>query len=166
MPTFRDFCLRSKLRYDFSDQIQVRYRHTNGEEIDTWVSGTEAWQRLHATAREQQIKGLSQFDWEMIRDARRKLPDEGKRWAEEYGREQLGDMVEDFIGGNVIGDSLSDAVRGGTRPDDLYAAERQKWLDRLKDDAFYAQVLELAYIQLEGSFPDEDEASQEPDDWL
>lgn len=165
MPTFREFCLRAKMRHDFSDQIQVRYRHTNGEDYDTWVSGEEARQRLRSTSREQQLKGLSKLDWQMIRQARESLPQEGKRRATQYGRDHLGDAVEDFIGGNVIGDSLSDAVRGQTRPDDPDAAERQKWLAHMQEDAFYAQIMELAYIQLDGSFPD-DARSPEPDDWV
>lgn len=165
MPTFREFCLRAKMRHDFSDQIQVRYRHTNGEEYDTWVSGEEALQRLRSTAREQQLKGLSKLDWEMIRQARESLPAEGKRRATQYSRDRLGDAVEDFIGGNIIGDSLSDAVRGQTRPDDPNAAERRKWQAHMQEDAFYAQVMDLAFIQLQGSFPEES-PSAEPGDWV
>jgi hypothetical protein len=165
MPTFPEFCRRAKMRHDYSDQIQVRYRHTDGEDYDTWVSGEEALQRLRSTAREEQLKGLSKLDWEMIRQARESLLGQGQQQAARHGRDRLGDVVEDFIGGNVIGDSLSDAVRGHSRPDDPHAAEREKWQTHLHDDAFYAQILELAFIQLAGSFP-EDTSPPEPDDWL
>ena len=165
MPTFPEFCRRAKMRHDFNDQIQVRYQHPDGQEYDTWVSGEEALHRLHTTGREQQLKRLSRLDWETIRQARHSLPPEGKRRATEYGRDRLGDAVEDFIGGNIIGDSFSDAVRGHTRPDDPAAAERQKWQTHIQDDAFYAQVMELAYIQLDGSLP-ETPPSSPSDDWV
>ncbi len=165
MPTLQEFCLRAKMRHDYSDQIQVRYRHIDGTDYETWVSGEEALQRLRSATREQQLKGLSKLDWEMIRQARKSLPEKGEQRATRFGRDRLGDMVEDFIGGNVIGDSLSDAVRGRTRPDDPRSAERQKWQAHMQEDVFYAQVMELAFIQLAGSFP-EDTTPSEPDDWL
>ena len=53
------------MRHDFGDQIQVRYRHTDGEDYDTWVSGEEARQRLKTAEREKKILILMDF---VVRD--------------------------------------------------------------------------------------------------
>jgi hypothetical protein len=62
MTTFSQFASRAKMRHDFSDQIQVRYSHANGEDFDTWISGEEVLARLKTTSREELIKGFSQMN--------------------------------------------------------------------------------------------------------
>ena len=165
MPTFVEFCSRTKMRHDFSDQIQVRYQHTDGEAYDTWVSGEEALQRLKSTSREAQLRGLSKLDWQKIREAQQRLPEEGKRRLRDELQQRLGDGIEDLVGGNVIGDSLSAAARGEDLEEDPAASEKRRWQAQLRNDAFYAQILALAWIQLRGSFPDENQ-QREMDDWL
>jgi hypothetical protein len=56
-------------------------------------------------------------------------------------------------------------VRGLDDDIDPYAGERRRWSVLLQDQAFKRQVLELAWIQLEGSFPDDDSADR-LDDWV
>ena len=63
MTTYNQFCAGAKMRHDFSDQIQVRYTHPNGEEFDTWVSGAEIMSRLQTAIRERLIKSFSTKNW-------------------------------------------------------------------------------------------------------
>lgn len=165
MPIFQQFAMRCRVRHDFSDQFQVRYRHVDGEDYDTWVSGEEVVQRLRSETREEQLRGLTKLKWEEIKAARDRLPEEGKRLLGERLRDGLGGLVEDSLGDNVLGRGLADRVSGRERPDDPYSAEKQQWQAKLQQDIFRAKVLELAWIQLEGSFPEEDSPS-DFDDWV
>ncbi|MBP8000021.1 MAG: hypothetical protein KA314_09975 [Chloroflexi bacterium] len=162
MVILKRFIETAKMRHDFGDQIQVRYRHTDGEDYDTWVSGEEARQRLKTAEREKKIKG---FPWKSILNVGKTLPEKGKAEAKRQLWERLGDALDDVAGGNVIGDSWVDAVRGRTSPADPYSAEKQTWQTHLQDPTFRAQILELAWLNLSGSFP-EDPTPTEPDDWV
>lgn len=157
----RRFLQTAKMRHDFGDQIQVRYRHSDGQDYDTWVSGAEALKRLEAARQEKKIKG---FPWRSILNVSKTLPEKGKTEAKRQLREKLGDTLDDIVGDHVIGESWADAVRGRTQPDDPYAAEKQTWQTHLQDPTFRAQILELAWINLSGSFPND--TPTEPDDWI
>jgi hypothetical protein len=164
MTTFSQFCDRAKMRHDFSDQIQVRCPHPDGEDYDTWVSGEEVLQRLRSEAADKRLKGLSRLDWQEVRQAGRDLPEQAKKKVGDRLKDRLADSIEGMIGGNIIGDSLADNIRGrdgNAGPRDL---EKQKWQAYLQDEGFRAKVLELAWLNLEGSFPDT--PSVEPDDWV
>lgn len=161
MVILKRFLQTAKMRHDFGDQIQVRYRHTDGEDYDTWVSGAEALQRLKTAEREKKIKG---FPWKSILNVGKTLPEKGKAEAKRQLRERLGDELDEVAGGNVIGDSWADAVRGRVTPDDPYSAEKQTWQTHLQDPTFRAQILELAWLNLSGSFPED--PTPEPDDWV
>lgn len=165
MTTFREFAVKAKMRPDFGDMIQVRYVHSDGDDYDTWVSGNEALQRLASETAEQRLRGISKLDWETIKEARERLPEEGKKKLRRNLIDRFADEVKGAIGGNVIGDSFADAISGGDSTEDPEELERDAWRQRLTDDDFRAKVLELAWIQLEGSFPD-DEIPEEPDDWM
>jgi len=167
MPTFKEFAIKAKVRPDFGDMIQVRYVHTDGDDYDTWISGEEVLQRLRSETAEERLRNLSKLDWQAIEAARERLPDEGKKDLKRKLIDRFADEVKGAIGGNVIGDSLSDAIRGQeSAEDDPYEAEREKWRTFLQDKRFRAKVIELAWIQLEGSFPDDDDVVEEPDDWM
>jgi hypothetical protein len=153
MTTFAQFCARSKMRYDFGDKIQVRYHHRDGKDYDTWVSGEEVLQRLRSASAERRLRALRHLDWDDVREAKEQLPEEGKKRLHDLFRDRLGDAVEGWIGGNIIGDSLAEAARGHERPAADEATER--WRQRLHEEPFRALVLELAWIQLRGSFPGE-----------
>ncbi len=159
---FRDNC---KMRYDFGDQIQVRYRHVDGEAYDTWVSGDEVLQRLSSEVSEEKLHRLRKLDLRELRSAKEKLPEQGKEELEAAIVKRLADEVEGFFGGNVIGESLADAVRGGSGKSADSDPEQSRWLTLLKSELFRGKVIELAWIQLEGSFPESDITS-ESDDWI
>lgn len=165
MPTFKEFTTKAKLRPDFGDMLQVRYKHTDGDDYDTWISGEEVLQRLESETAEERLRGLSKLDWSTIEAAKDRLPQEGQKKLKRKLIDRFADEVKGAIGGNVIGDSFADAIRGRESVGDPDEAERMKWRAFLKEDAFRAKVLELAWIQLEGSFPDE-EPVEEPDDWM
>jgi hypothetical protein len=153
------------MRYDYDDQIQVRYQHSDGEFFDTWVSGTEVLSRIKSRASEEQLRALKNLDPNALRQFTEELPEKGKKRAWNTLKDQMGDSIEDAIGGNLIGDSLANAVRGLDDDTDPYEGERRRWSVLLQDQAFKGQVLELAWIQLEGSFPDDDSADR-LDDWV
>jgi hypothetical protein len=159
-----DFANRAKVRPDFGDMLQVRYRHTDGEEYDTWVSGEEVLQRLQSETAEERLRGLSRLDWQAIQAAKERLPDEGQKKLRRKLVDRFADEVEEAVGGNLIGDNLADAVRGRDSSADPEESEREKWRTYLENENFRARVLELAWIQLEGSFPDEQPV--ELDDWM
>jgi len=165
MTKFEYFCAKCKIRHDFGDQLQVRFFHPNGEKYDTWVSGDDVLGRLGSEAAEARLKGLRELNWRQIREIRRSLPDEVRERAERALFESLADGVEDNIGGNIIGDTLADSVRGRDQDETNSDSERERWLTLLYDDKFRFKVLELAWIQLEGSFPEID-SNMEPDDWI
>lgn len=168
MPTFKEFAAKAKMRPDFGDMIQVRYTHTDGDDYDTWVSGEEALQRLESETAEERLRDLSNLDWSEVKALKKHLPEKGKKSLKRKLVDRLADEVKGAVGGNVIGDSFSDAIRGEeSAEDDPYEVEREKWRAFLQETTFRAKVLELAWIQLEGSFPDDDEDQvDEPDDWM
>ncbi len=163
MMILKRFLQTAKMRHDFGDQIQVQYHHTDGEAYDTWVSGEEALKRLKTADREKKIKG---FPWKSILNVGKTLPEKGKAEAKRQLRERLGDTLDDVVGDNVIGESWADAVRGRARPSDSYDATKQTWQTHLQDPTFRAQLLELAWLNLSGSFPDDTPTPTEPDDWI
>jgi hypothetical protein len=165
MTTFNFFCANCKIRHDFGDQIQVRYRHTDGEEYDTWVSGEEVLARLRSEAAEERVRGLRNLNWRQIEEAKKWLPDEAKKKTERTVLDILGDNVEETIGGNIIGDSVADAVRGRSEDENTPDSEKERWLALMQNEMFRVGIFELAWIQLEGSFP-EDSSTEKPDDWL
>ena len=165
MVTFTHFCERCRTRHDFDDQIQVRYQHGDEEEIDTWVSGTEAIQRLRSEVTEEELKGLSRMSVSDLRIVIDSLPEMARNLVRRTLRDKLADRLSDNIGGNVIGDSLSDSIRGKPRAPEHAGSEKERWRALLRYDPFRQEVLELAWIQLEGSFP-ETEPDSGPDDWL
>lgn len=158
----RRFLQTAKMRHDFGDQIQVRYQHTDGQDYDTWVSGEEVVKRLKTAEQEKKIKG---FPWRSILNVGKTLPEKGKAEAKRQLRERLGDALDEVAGGNVIGDSWVDEVRGRTQPTDPHDAAKQIWQTHLQDPTFRAQILELAWLNLSGSFP-EDPTPTELDDWV
>lgn len=163
MTTLDQFRARSKTRHDFQDQIQVRYRHNDGEEYDTWVSGQEVLARLKSDAAEQRLKAIGRLDWQEIRQTAEQLPQEAEQSLRDRLKNKLADTVEDALGGNPIGDELANKVRGRNPDQDPRDAEKQHWQTLLQDNTFRAKLLELAYIQLAGSFPEE---TNQPDDWI
>lgn len=162
MTNFERFRAHTKMRHDFADQIQVRYQHSDGEAYDTWVSGEEVMQRLRSEAAERRLRGLSRLNWKEIQEAKETLPQEGKEQLEDQLKDRLADGLEEVLGNNVIGESLADALRGRDREQDEDAA---LWRARLHDGVFREKVLELAWINLRGSFPEGNDA-EEPDDWV
>jgi hypothetical protein len=165
MTDFTTFSAGCKMRHDYDDMIQVRYHHSNGEDYDTWVSGDEVLSRLHSEMAEEKLRGLRDLDWKKILATREEWPEEAKDRAEESVLDILADNIQENIGGNIIGDSLSDAVRGRPSDPDSPDSTKARWLIFLQDEIFRAKVLKLAWIQLEGSFPDE-QTAEEPDDWV
>lgn len=164
MTTFIQFCAGAKLRHDFSDQIQVRYPHPTGENFDTWISGEEVLSRLKTMSREQLIHSFSRMNWTEAKAALQRELDEGQQKARRSLKERLAGMVEDNLGGNIFGDTLANNIRGVDSHADPREQEKALWQQRLRSDAFRAVALELAWINLEGTFPAEPTA--EPDDWL
>jgi hypothetical protein len=167
MTSFSTFIKNCKTRHDFDDMIQVRYVHADGEEYDTWVSGKEALARIRSEASEARLKGIGRLDLDEIRAAGRRLPDDAKKRVGVELRNHLAEGVEDVLGENSIVDGLSAAIRGDVDDrggDHTDTVERQAWLALLQDDGFRAKVLELAWINLEGSLPEG--RSAEPDDWI
>jgi len=164
MTTFIQFCAGAKLRHDFSDQIQVRYSHPTGENFDTWISGEEVMSRLKTMSREQLIHSFSRMNWTKAKAALQQELDESKHKAQRGLKDRLAKMVEDSIGGNIFGDTLADNIRGLDSGVDPREQEKALWQQRLHHDGFRAVGLELAWINLEGTFPDEPTA--EPDDWV
>lgn len=162
MTPFEKFCSRCKMRHDFGDRIQVRYVHGNGEAYDTWVSGEEALQRLRSEKAEERLERLSDVDWEALREAGESLPGRVRDRLEEEARGQLSEAVDDWLGGNVIGDALARAVSGEKH--DFQDEEKRRWLERLHHAAFRAHVLDLAWINLRGSFPPDEDGPD--DDWV
>jgi len=164
MTTFIQFCAGAKLRHDFSDQIQVRYPHPTGENFDTWISGEEVLSRLKTMSREQLIHSFSRMNWTEAKAALQRELDEGQQNARRSLKERLAGLVEDSIGGNIFGDTLANNIRGVDSSADPREQEKALWQQRLHHDAFRAVALELAWINLEGTFPPE--PSAEPDDWV
>lgn len=165
MTTFSQFSARCRMRHDFDDQIQVRYRHVDGVDYDTWVSGTEALQRLEALDSEEQLRSLRHLKQDDLRLVLHSLPDATRKMLHSSLRDMMADRLETTIGGNPIGDALSDAVRGQNNLARENTLEKDRWLALMHFEPFRQKVLELAWIDLEGSFPDV-ESGSEPDDWI
>ena len=158
------------MRHDFSDQIQVRYVHQNsdvhpnGENFDTWISGDEVLARLKTMSRKQLIHSFSRMNWVEAKTAVSREIESGKKKARRSLKDRFANAVEDQIGGNIFGDTLADNIRGVDAKTDPDEREKQQWQARLKQDAFRAIALELAWINLEGTFPPE--RTSESDDWV
>ena len=165
MTTFDQFRADAKARHDYSDMIQVRYAHPNGEDFDAWVSGEEIMGRLDTQARERLIKSFSQKNWRQAQDAAREEIEKGKRKIGRHLKDRLADIVSDQIGGNIFGDALADNIRDADSNIDPHDREKAMWQDRLRDEAFRAILFRLAWIDLEGVLPDEGETA-ELDDWI
>lgn len=153
------------MRYDFDDQFQVRYTHPNGDHFDTWVSGEEALRRLKSEESEERIRALRNLDLQELKRVARDIPQEGKTRTWRYLKNRLADSVEEAAGDNVISETLADAVRGEENDVDSQETTRNQWLALLDDLSFREKLLELAWIQLEGSFPPE-ASSEAPDGWV
>jgi hypothetical protein len=165
MTTQTQFNTSAKARHHHSDQIQVRYPHPNGKQYDTFVSGEEAMSRLNTQAQNRLIKSFSSKNW---REAKHSLKEEwrkGKKASEKKLRNRLGSFVQDKVGGNVFGDTLADNVRGVDSTIDPREAEKKLWQNRLHDAEFKQMVLNLAWLDLEGSLPKEDDPA-DTDDWV
>lgn len=165
MTNFNQFLTKAKTRHDYSDMIQVRYYHPNGDEFDTWVSGEEVMQRLDTKARERVVKSFSQKNWQEAKEALRVEFEKGKQKAQHNLKNRLADIVSDQIGGNIFSDTLAANIRGHDSNIDPYERERAEWQTRLLDAEFRALVLQLAWITLEGTMPDE-EGDEEAVDWV
>ncbi len=163
MTNFVQFCAKTKMRHDFSDQIQVRYPHPSGENFDTWISGEEVMSRLKTMSREQLIHSFGRMNWKEAKAALQNELESGKTKARRGLKDRLADIVEGSIGGNIFGDTLADNVRGVDSNEDPRAQEKAVWQARLHKNSFRAVALELAWINLEGTFPDE--AVEDADDW-
>lgn len=162
MTTFEKFSAVAKMRHDFSDQIQVRYAHPNGEMYDTWISGDEVMQRLDSRVRQRLIESFSRKNRKQMRDSIEEIAEQAKDKLKQDLRGRLADAVSDNIGGNIFGDTFSDNIRGVDSSEDPHQREKELWQSRLHDEAFHALALELAWINLDGSLPEEeDDASQE-----
>lgn len=153
------------MRHDFDDQIQVRYVHTSKQHFDTWVSGEEALKRLKSDQKEADLRKLRALDWDYLKTFIGQLPEKSRQRLNDELHLLAADRTDEFMGGTKIGDSLVEAIRGKVNPNDSTISEKQRWLILLFDEAFRKIVLELAWIQLEGSFSD-NAIHQEPDDWI
>lgn len=160
MTTYEQFVNQCQARHDFGDVIQVRYTHFDGETYDTWVSGEEALGRLQSQAAEQRIQGLRRLDWDQVRKAAESLPEEARRKVQRTFKDLLADGVE-----NALGTNLTQIISGRGSDEESTEAEKQYWQTLLKWDDFRHIVLKLAWIQLEGSFPDEG-TDGKTDGWL
>jgi Rad3-related DNA helicase len=164
MTTFPQFASRARMRHDFSDQIQVRYRHPNGEEFDTWISGEEVLARLKTASREELIKSFSQMNLKQAKREVKKEIEERKKQFRSDAVDRLGGLVEENIGGNIFGDTLADNIRDRDSNRDEFAEEKQQWQSRLSDEAFRLVALQLAWTNIGDTLPDEPTA--ESDDWV
>jgi hypothetical protein len=164
MTSYSQFVRKCKMRHDFDDQIQVRYQHSDGENYDTWVSGTEVLNRLKSDAAEKRLGDLDRTDWQKVQEYKDRLPRDVRDKLHAELQDRLADSLEDAIGANIIGDSLADALRGQSSGDPD-VVQRSQWLLLMKEPPFRAKVFELAWIQLEGSFPDTGPLDR-PDDWV
>ncbi|MEJ2748969.1 MAG: hypothetical protein P8183_13845 [Anaerolineae bacterium] len=166
MTTFNQFCAGAKMRHDYSDMIQVRYPHPTGENFDTWVSGEEVMQRLNTQARERLIKSFSQKNWQEAKDAARQELEKGKKTIRRSLKNRLADVVSDQLGDNIFGNTLADNVRDADSNTDTYGREKVIWQSRLHDTDFREIVLQLAWIDLADTLPQEKSESRHHDDWV
>ncbi|MFQ5436779.1 MAG: hypothetical protein ACE5FD_18135 [Anaerolineae bacterium] len=165
MTTYNQFRAGAKTRHDYADMIQVRYSHPNGEDFDAWVSGEEVMARLNTRDRERLIKSFSRKDWQEAKAALQRETEKGKEKAKRSLKNRLADAISDQVGDNIFGDTLADNVRGVDSEQDPREREKALWQARLRDETFRALVLELAWISLEGTLPDEGDTAV-ADDWI
>ncbi|MCP4359008.1 MAG: hypothetical protein GY796_13390 [Chloroflexi bacterium] len=165
MTSFTQFCTQAKMRHDFSDMIQVRYTHPNGENYDTWISGEEVMSRLKTLSREHLIRSFSKMNWIEAKTAVEREWQQGKDRTYWELRRRGGDIFAGQFGGHILGDTTADNIRGVDSSIDSRDKEKQTWQSHLYDPAFRAIALELAWTDLEGSFPDEPESAA-LDDWV
>jgi hypothetical protein len=104
------------------------------------------------------------MNWQEAKAAIQREIDSGKKSARDHLLGRLADAVSDNVGGNIFGDTLVDKIRDVDGAADPRHQEEQLWQNRLQNDAFRAVLLELAWINLEGTLPDEQ--LDEPDDWV
>jgi hypothetical protein len=152
------------MRHDFDDQIQVRYQYDD-EHFDTWVSGTEALQRLESVETEEQIRSLGELDSNDLRFVLESLPETTRSAIRRSLSEKAAERLESLIGGNLIGDAISNAILGRSDEPLPSSFVKERWRALIRYEPFRQKVLELAWIQLEGSFPDSG-VEPPPDDWL
>ena len=162
---YSQFCARAKMRHDFNDMIQVRYTPANGENYDTWISGEEVVSRLKTMSREQLIRSFSRMNWMEAKTAVEREWRQGKEKSYWELRRRSGEVFADNFGGHIFGETVADNIRGRDSSADPQAEEKLRWQNQLQDPAFRAVALELAWINLEGSFPEEP-FNEEPDDWV
>lgn len=165
MTTQTQFLAKAKARHHHSDQIQVRYPHPNGKKYDTFVSGEEAMSRLDTQAQDRLIKSFSTKNWDQAKSSLKREWKKGQEASSKKFKNRLGDFVEDKVGGNVFGDTLADNVRGVDSTKDPREVEKEIWQSRLHDAEFKSMILNLAWLDLEGSLPKEDDPS-DTDDWI
>jgi len=164
MTTQTQFLTKAKARHHHKDMIQIRYPHPNKKKYDTFVSGEEAISRLDTQAQDRLIKSFSTKNWDQAKHSIKGEYQKGKEVSGKKFKNRLGDFVQDKVGGNVFGDTLADNVRGVDSTKDPREAEKELWQSRLHDSEFKEMVIQLAWIDLEGSLPQEDET--ETDDWV
>lgn len=165
MTTYTQFCAKAKMRHDYADMIQVRYTQVNGEDFDTWISGEEVMSRLKTMSREALIYSFSKMKWTEAKMAVEREWQQGKERTYWDMRQRGGDIFADYFGGHIFGEMMADNIRGEDNSVAPQDKEKALWHGRLSDPAFRAVALELAWINLDGSFPDEP-AVEEADDWV
>jgi hypothetical protein len=163
MSEFADFARRCRMRHDFADQIQVKYEHPSGERYDTWISGEEVLARLRSADAEARLRRLGKIQPGELGAAADEAKRAAKRSLRDRLRARLGDSVESLAGGNPLGDSLAESVRG--KEPASTETEAARWQPYLHDEAFRTIALELAWIQLRGSFPEHGPVKDEGD-WV
>lgn len=159
MSSFAEFAKHCRMRYDFADRFQVRYHHPSGNTYDTWISGEEVLSRLHSAEAEARLRDLGRSLFGELAAAREAATWAAKRALRDELRDKFGDSIESLSGGNPLGEGLADKIRGGNEP------EAKRWQAYLHDEAFRAAALELAWINLRGSFPGTGPAEDE-DQWV
>lgn len=164
MTTQTQFLAKAKARQHHSDMIQVRYLHPNKKHYDTFVSGEEAMSRLNTQAQDRLIKSFSTKNWDQAKHSIKGELHKGQKASSKKLKHRLGDFVQDKVGGNVVGDTLADNVRGIDSTKDPREVEKEMWQERLHDAEFKDMVLYLAWLDLDGSLPQEDDT--ETDDWI
>ncbi len=165
MLEFARFAANCKMRHEFDDMIHVRFQHNDGQTYDTWVSGEEVLRRIKSMTAEERLQALRRLDLRRLNELREELPEKARRRLRDELRERLGDAVEGTIGDDLIGGSLADAIRRDSEDEDSEQTAKASWTSLLHDTAFRSIVLELAWIQLEGSIPEGNDRT-EADDWL
>lgn len=164
MTTIAQFATRVKMRHDYSDIIQVRYTHTDGETYDTWISGDEVVARLKTTSREQLIRSFSKMQFKEAKQRLQQEVENQKAKKKQSLFDKLADKVEDNIGGNLLGDTLADHIRGVDNTEHPLDRQKAFWQAKLSEDAFRAIAIDLAWFNLEGSIPQAE--TPEEDDWV